>query len=117
MTAPKHKDSDEELLWTISDAAKHLAVHTRTVSRLIDKGTLPSVRVGRCLRIPKRFVLEWIEEQTRYNSSCAGSVVQGASTCHISAGKVRSGGRLTQMQTERELDALLKPPTARKRKP
>ena len=117
MTTSKHKDNDEKLLWTINETAKHLAVHVKTVSRLIDKGELPSLRIGRCIRVPKQAVLDWVEAQTRYNSMCVGSAVQGASTCHISARKVRSGGHLSQMQTERELDALLGPPIAGRRKP
>ncbi len=73
MTASKHKDNDEKLLWTISDTAIHLGVHTKTVSRLIDKGKLPSLRIGRCIRIPKQAVLDWVESQTRYNSGCVGT--------------------------------------------
>ena len=87
------------------------------VSRLVAENILPSVKFGRAIRVPKQAVLDWIEGQTRYNWGCVGSAVQGASTCHISARKVRSGGHLSQMQTERELDALLEPPTARKRTP
>ncbi|SVE24842.1 uncharacterized protein METZ01_LOCUS477696, partial [marine metagenome] len=70
MTASKHKDNDEQLLWTISDTAIHLAVHAKTVSRLIDNGKLPSLRIGRCIRVPKQAVLDWVEAQTRYNSRC-----------------------------------------------
>ena len=108
---------EEPLLWNVSEAARQLAVCPRTVSRLIATGAFPMVRIGRRKYVSKQAVLDWVESQTRYNSRCAGSAVQGASTCHISARKVRSGGHLSQMQTERELDALLEPPTARKRKP
>ena len=108
---------EEPLLWNVSEAARQLAVCPRTVSRLIATGAFPMVRIGRQKYVSKQAVLDWVEAQTRYNSRCAGSAVQGASTCHKNARKVRSGGHLSQMQTERELDALLEPPTARKRKP
>ena len=127
MTASKHKDNDEQLLWTISEAAIHLGVHTRTVSRLIDKGILPSVRVGRCVRIPKQSVLEWIEYETRYNSRCAGLAVRnpkGERKCLSSANvrkasnnekTARSGGHLSRTQAVEEFNALLGQPTRGKR--
>ena len=111
MTTSKHKDNDEKLLWSINETAKHLAVHIKTVSRLIEKGELPSLRIGRCIRVPKQAVLDWVESQTRYNSMCVGSAVQGASTCHISASKrevkASSGGHRSPMQTASELESLL----------
>ncbi len=90
MTASKHKDNDEKLLWTINETAKYLAVHVKTVARLIDKGELPSLRIGRCIRVPKQAVLDWVEAQTRYNSRCAGLVVRnpkGERKCLNSARK------------------------------
>ncbi len=111
------KNSPEEpLLWTVSEAARQLAVCPRTVSRLVAESVFPSIKIGRAIRVPKQAVLDWVEAQTRYNSGCAGSVVQGASTCHISAKTVRTGGQLSQTQTVKELDALLELPTVRRRK-
>ena len=127
MTTSKHKDNDEKLLWTINETAEHLAVHVKTVSRLIDKGELPSLRIGRCIRVPKQAVLDWVEAQTRYNSRCAGLAVRhpkGERKCLNSAKRkkvstgvkeVSTGGPLTQMQVVEEFNALLGQPTRRKR--
>ena len=73
MTSSKHKDNHETLLWTTNETAEYLAVHNKTVSRLIDNGELPSLRIGRCIRVPKQAVLDWIEAQTRYNLGCVGT--------------------------------------------
>ena len=113
----QRQDMEETILWTVGEAAKYLNVCEGTIRRDINSGELPHLRIRGCIRVPKQAVSDWVESQTRYNSMCVGSAVQGASTCHISAKTVRTGGHLTQMQTERELDALLEPPTARKRKP
>jgi len=42
----------ERLLLTLPEAAKALRVATRTVRRLIERGELPKVKVGRCVRVP-----------------------------------------------------------------
>jgi excisionase family DNA binding protein len=42
----------ERLLLTLPETAKALSVATRTVRRLIDRGELPQVKVGRCVRVP-----------------------------------------------------------------
>tara|TARA_R110000868_G_scaffold330273_1_gene591215 strand:- start:4520 stop:4693 length:174 start_codon:yes stop_codon:yes gene_type:complete len=47
MSTPK----DPLQLSTISQAADLLQVNPRTIRRLIDAGKLPSVRVGRAIRI------------------------------------------------------------------
>lgn len=37
---------------TISEAAERLALSTKTVRRLIARGELPALRIGRSIRIP-----------------------------------------------------------------
>ena len=113
----KESICNDILLYTKKQAAIALSVSERTIDRLVKKGELPVVQIGRNIRIPKQAVCDWIEGRTSYNLGCAGSAVQGASTCQLSAKTVRSGGHLSQMQTERELDALLGPPIAGRRKP
>ena len=106
----------KKLLWTIEETALQLSVHPKTISRLIENGKLPVVRIGRAVRIEKKSVCHFIDQQRRYNKPCAGSAVQGESTCPISAKTVCSDGRRSSTQTARELDALLEPPTAKKQK-
>ena len=103
--------TSEVTSWKVQKIATELSVSVKTVKRLIDDGVLPVVRIRGCIRVPKQAVLDWVEAQTRYNSRCVGSAVQGASTCHISASKrevkASSGGHRSPMQTASELESLL----------
>lgn len=47
----KSKKAPAETLLTIADVAARLNVHTRSVSRLLASGALPSISVGHCRRI------------------------------------------------------------------
>ena len=49
-----------ELLST-EEAAKLLNVHVNTIRSWIDKGTLPTVRVGKLYRIPRREIASLIK--------------------------------------------------------
>ena len=103
--------TSEVTSWKVQKIATELSVSVKTVKRLIDDGELPVVRIRGCIRVPKQAILDWLKGETRYNSRCAGSAVQGASTCHISASKrevkVRSGGYRSPTQTVSELESLL----------
>ena len=103
--------TSEVTSWKVQKIATELSVSVKTVKRLIDDGVLPVVRIRGCIRVPKQTVLDWLKGETRYNSRCAGSAVQGASTCHISASKrevkAGSGGHRSPTQTVYELGSLL----------
>ena len=107
----QRQDMEETILWTVGEAAKYLNVCEGTIRRDINSGELPHLRIRGCIRVPKQAVSDWVESQTRYNSMCVGSAVQGASTCHISASKrevkASSGGHRSPMQTASELESLL----------
>ncbi len=109
-------DPTQTLVLTVEEAALLLRVSAKTLNRLIHNDEIQIVRIRRCIRVPMRSIVDYVDRNSRYNSGCAGSVVQGASTCHISAKTVRTGGQLSQTQTVKELDALLEIPTARRRK-
>ena len=98
--------------------AKMLSVSERTVSRLVEDGSIESFRIGRLIRIPMSSVSSFMESSLSAgdNQSCVGSAVQEKSICPINAKTVRSGGCLSQIQAAKELDALLEPPIARKRR-
>ena len=103
-------DTDVELLWSKEQVARALAVSVRTVSRLINQGELPVVRIGRSVRIPCNVVREWVSRRTRqaHNGPCAGSAVRkGDRKCHISAKTARTGGCPSPTQAAQKLDALL----------
>ena len=108
------------LLWSVREAAQQLGgVSTRTVSRMIERGELPVVRVGRLLRVPADAVRSWVTENTRqaHNPQYAEPEAwKGSKPCHTNAKIVPFGGCLTPTQAAKELDVLLAPQTARKRR-
>ena len=119
--------SSEVTSWKVQKIADELAVSIKTIKRLIDEGVLPVVRIRGCIRVPKQAVLDWVENQTRYNWGCAGLVVRnpkGERKCLNSARKGKalnadrvpsSGGPLTPTQAVKEFNALLGQPTRGKR--
>ncbi|MGH8644167.1 MAG: helix-turn-helix domain-containing protein [Gammaproteobacteria bacterium] len=109
----------ERLLLTLPEAAKALSVATRTVRRLIERGELPKVKVGRCVRVPAEAVQAWVDKQMRYvhNDGRAGSGVRGKeNACHTDVKIVPFGGCHTPTKMARELGDLLRQPIAKRRK-
>ena len=58
MTAP----TSERLLLTVEEAAERLGIGKTLAWELVWDGVLPSVRLGRCVRIPLRALEEWIAQ-------------------------------------------------------
>jgi excisionase family DNA binding protein len=50
----------EPLAITIPDAAKRLSVSERTIRRLIERGELRAVRVGRVWRVPMEALRDYL---------------------------------------------------------
>ena len=44
-------DFPDPLLWSLEEAARQLSVSGRTVRRLVERGDLPYIKIGRSLRI------------------------------------------------------------------
>ncbi len=110
----------EVLLWSLDEAAMQLGgISARTVRRMIGDGELPGVSVRRSLKVPVAAVHEWVEKNMylAHNNSCAGPRVhKEKSTCHTVAKIAPFGGQVTPTTAGKELDALLKPQTKRRRK-
>lgn len=53
------------LLLRIGEAAKLLGICRSQAYLLVNAGTIPSVRIGRSVRVPKAALEEWIRSQTR----------------------------------------------------
>jgi excisionase family DNA binding protein len=110
----------DRLLLTLPEAAKALSVATRTVRRLMERGELPKVKIGRCVRVPAEALQAWVDKEVMHahNRTSAGSGVRGkeVNACQ-SAEKIwtestsvpipPSIARLTPTRAARELDALL----------
>lgn len=51
------------LLLTVEEAAQHLGIGRSLAWRLVRQGALPSVRLGRLVRVPQLVLDEWIARQ------------------------------------------------------
>lgn len=56
---------NERLLLTVEEAAQHLGIGRTLAWQLVQKGELPVVRLGRCVRVPRRALEEWIARQAQ----------------------------------------------------
>jgi excisionase family DNA binding protein len=57
--------TNERLLLTVEEAARQLNIGRTFAWQLVRKGELPVVRLGRCVRVPRRALEEWIARQAR----------------------------------------------------
>lgn len=110
----------DELLWTIDETSRRLGgVSPRTVRRMIDRGELPAVRIGRRVMIPVEDVRDWLARQKdgggpakrnregAWHENKTGMGSTGAATR-------RTGGLRTPTQAAADLAAVLEHPTKRK---
>ena len=98
------KEHHERLLWTLGEVAKQLNVSTRTVSRLIDKGELSTIRIGRSVRIEIQAVHHFISHHREYNGQCVESAVwnpTGERACRIETRKDEKMAVSTLVRTTR----------------
>jgi len=55
---------DDKRLLTIGEVAKYLQMHPRTIMRLVDRGELPAVRIGKSVRFETETVCAFVEANT-----------------------------------------------------
>lgn len=107
------------ILWTVQEVARQLQVSARTVFRLIERGQLPGLKLGRLVRVPADAVLEYVAHLVAQAQN-APRVVPVAwkevIPCHTEEKTRLSGGSVSTTQAAIELDALLARKTARKPK-
>ncbi len=56
--------ADTRLLLTVEEVAERLAIGKTLAWELVWSGKLPSVRIGRCVRVPLGALEAWIAERT-----------------------------------------------------
>lgn len=61
------------LVYTIPEAAELLKVSERTMQTVVSQGGIPTVRLGRCVRIPHHELVAFIEERAARNEPEAAS--------------------------------------------
>lgn len=54
----------EKTLLTITEAAQRLSLGRATTYLLVQRGDLPSVRIGRALRVPVQALETWVATRT-----------------------------------------------------
>ncbi len=57
--------SDERLLLRVSEACKMLSVSRATMYELVKDGTVPSIQLGKEIRIPVEALRKWVEDQSK----------------------------------------------------
>lgn len=57
--------TNERLLLTVEEAARRLGIGRTLAWRLVRRGELPSVRLGRLVRIPERALDDWLKHRMR----------------------------------------------------
>ena len=66
-------NNETYMLFNKKQVAEILNVSAKTISRLIAKGELPFIQIGRNIRVQKVTVFEFVERQNRYNLGCVGT--------------------------------------------
>lgn len=63
---PKEQyNMEQKLLFRPSEAAELLGIGRSKVYQLLADGTLPSVRIGKSVRVPVEKLRGWVESQTK----------------------------------------------------
>ena len=60
---PRRQVVNERLLYRVEEVAEMLSLGRSKTYQMVATGALPSVRLGRCVRIPANVLRQWIEEQ------------------------------------------------------
>jgi excisionase family DNA binding protein len=58
------EEQSERLLLRPREAAQALGLSTSNVFALVRRGELPSLRIGRALRIPRAALEDWVSQRT-----------------------------------------------------
>lgn len=56
-------DASDRLLLRIPEVAERLSVGRSTIYELVNANLLPTVRIGRAVRIPAAALRDWVERQ------------------------------------------------------
>lgn len=54
----------DDRLWTVAEVAEHMRVSNMTIYRLIKRGELPAIRVGKNYRLRGRDLAAYLEAST-----------------------------------------------------
>lgn len=77
--AARPQRARESTLMTIEEVAEFLRFHPATVYRLVRKGGLPAVKVGKQWRLDSETLAEWLRENTTGRSNDEGAQARHSS--------------------------------------
>lgn len=60
--------TDERMLLTVEETAKTLGIGRTLAWKLVQQGDLPSIRLGRLVRVPQRELEDWIHEHSSHRA-------------------------------------------------
>ncbi|MBA3585275.1 MAG: helix-turn-helix domain-containing protein [Gemmatimonadetes bacterium] len=63
--------TDDRLLLTVPETAQRLRIGSTLAYELVGRGDLPHVRLGRSVRIPRRALEDWIQQNTKSSAGRA----------------------------------------------
>ena len=55
----------EKTVLTIKDVAQYLDVHTTTIYKYAQQGSIPAFKIGSDWRFTKKHIDDWIDQQTK----------------------------------------------------
>jgi excisionase family DNA binding protein len=58
--------NDEELILTPKELAHYLRLNLQTVYRMVARGDIPTIRIGRTVRFRKSVIEDWLEGKTEF---------------------------------------------------
>jgi excisionase family DNA binding protein len=68
-TETENATRNEPELLRVVEASKLMSLSRRKVYEMAERGEIPVIRIGSAVRIPRRKLLLWIEQQTRFTES------------------------------------------------
>ena len=104
---------DEPLLLSIADASRLLNVSEKTISRMVSRGELPVVEIGRSRRIEMQALRHFIVRNRKYNGECVELVSSLTGENKRNSISERASTRSPSNWEDARLDALLKPAVKR----
>lgn len=66
----------ERLLLKPSEVGQALGIGRSLVYQLISEREIPSVRVGRCIRVPRTWLEKWINDQEKLKSGSGSDILK-----------------------------------------
>ena len=104
------------LLLTTKEVAREFKISEKTVSRMVQKGQIPSLRIGRRIRIPTEQLKDWIRERSGYTPTGVGTMCasEGEKPCQSLnevMKEVETTIFMSKTHLENQLNDLLEPVT------